>query len=76
MYGPNGFLRRFRGSVSADAGANVEVECSYDIEAHEPVLVITNLGRVASRVTVANAYDDDSVARLLRPGQSVRTQWR
>jgi phospholipase C len=75
VFGPNGFLRRFRGSVSADADANVEVECRYHIEAHELVLVITNLGRVASRVTVANAYDDDSVARVLRPGQRVHTQW-
>jgi phospholipase C len=75
VFGPNGFLRRFRGRLSADAGANVEVECRYDIEAHELVLVITNLGRVASRITVANVYDDDPVSRLLRPGQSVHTPW-
>jgi phospholipase C len=41
------------------------------------IVTITNLGTVASRVTVSNAYGhDDAVIRLLRPGQSTRQQWR
>ena len=41
------------------------------------VLTITNLGKAPIRVTVDNAYgNDDSITRLLRPGQSDRQRWR
>jgi phospholipase C len=39
------------------------------------VLRITNRGPIACRVTVANAYDNDPLARVLRPGQSFRERW-
>ena len=59
VYGPNGFLRTFRGSIAPDAKANLDIDCGYDVDEYDLVLVITNRGPVACRVSVANAYDDD-----------------
>jgi phospholipase C len=75
VYGPNGFLRTFRGSLSPGANANLDVDASYDTDGYNVVLRITNRGPIACRVTVANAYDNDPLARVLRPGQSFRERW-
>jgi phospholipase C len=75
VYGPNGFLRTFRGSVSPKAKANLDIEARYDVNAYDKddidlVLAITNRGPVRCRVSVTNAYDRDAVERELHPGQS------
>src|SRR5262249_23313683 len=59
VFGPNGFLRSFRGSVAPSATTNLGVESRYDVDDDAVILTVTNLGRVATRVTVANAYGDD-----------------
>jgi phospholipase C len=77
VFGPNGFLRTFKGSVARTSKTNLGVESRYDVDDNSVMLTITNLGSVASRVTVANASGDDQpITRLLRPGQSVRQQWQ
>jgi phospholipase C len=73
VHGPNGFLRAFKGTVSSQA--NIDVDCSYDRNDRDVLLRITNLGSIACRVTVTNAYDHGSFSRLLRPGQNVREKW-
>ena len=75
VYGPNGFLRTFRGSIAPNAKANLDIDCRYDVDEYDLVLVITNRGPVACRVSVANAYDDDADARVPRPGQSFHKRW-
>ncbi len=75
VFGPNGFLRTFRGSLSPNAKTNLDVDSSYDTDGYNVVLRITNRGPVPCRATVANAYDNDSVVRVLRPGQSFRDRW-
>jgi phospholipase C len=74
VYGPNGFLRSFRGSVSPQSNANLGIDSRYDIDEYDLVLVISNRGPVACRVSLTNAYDNDSDARVLRPGQSFHTR--
>jgi phospholipase C len=75
-FGPNGFLRTFRGSVSPTAETNLRVESRYDVDDDTVVLTITNLGKDRARVTVSNAYGNDhAVTGLLRPGQSDRQRW-
>jgi len=75
-FGPNGFLRAFRGSVSPTAKTNLRVESRYDADDDTIVLTITNLGTAPSRVTVSNAYGHDhAVTRSLRPGESDRQRW-
>jgi phospholipase C len=52
------------------------VDCSDDGDGPGVGVVITNRGPVACRVTVANTYDDDhEVARVVRPGESLRERW-
>jgi len=75
-FGPNGFLRTFRGSASPTAKTNLRVESRYDADDDTVVLTITNLGKLATRVTVSNAYGNDHpVSSLLRPGHSDRQRW-
>jgi len=75
VYGPNGFLRAFRGTVSPSADANLDVDCRYDGDELDVVLQITNLGRVSCRVTITNAYGGETVTRALRSGQSFHKRW-
>jgi len=71
VYGPNGFLRTFRGSVSPQAKGNLDIDCRYDTDELELVLVISNRAPSPCRISVANAYDKESdVHASLRPGQS------
>ena len=77
VFGPNGFLRTFRGSFLPQARANLDVDARYDPDELAIELRISNHGPVSCKVSVANAYDngkgqfdDDDHARLLRPGQS------
>jgi phospholipase C len=74
VFGPNGFLRVFRGKASPAAQANLDVRCSYDASDLEIILVVTNRGPHRSDVTATNAYGGDSISRLLDPGDSKR--WR
>ncbi len=48
VYGPNGFLRTFRGTASPEAQANLDIDCSYDTHDYKLVLEITNLGPVGA----------------------------
>ncbi|RSM49002.1 phospholipase C, phosphocholine-specific [Amycolatopsis balhimycina DSM 5908] len=63
-YGPNGFVRQFRGS---GAGPEVSVRCSGSgLE-----LVLTNSGTTTVKLTLTDAYGRRSVTRSLRPGARV-----
>jgi len=75
VFGPNGFLRSFRGTASALAQADLDIDSRYDVDDYELVLVITNRGPASCTVRVANAYDNDSDARVLRRGQSFHQRW-
>src|SRR5207249_3327490 len=63
LYGPNGFLRRFRGNrvtATTSGNANPEVKAGVDIAAGKLVLTMTNSGSAACTITVtANAYRTD-----------------
>src|SRR5262249_22588148 len=53
VFGPNGFLRGFRGSLSSSK-ANLDVDVRYDPDHLEIELRITNRAGVACRVSLAN----------------------
>ena len=74
VYGPNGFLRMFRGTASPAAPADLDVDCSYDLEDGEVALIFTNRGPV-TRVSAKNLYDNLAVSRVLRPGERFRARW-
>ena len=71
VFGPNGFLRSFRGGASPDAKANLDIDCRYEADDSAIVLIVMNNGPVRCRVSVVNAYGGDSAADTLRPGQTL-----
>ena len=75
VYGPNGFLRAFRGSTSG--GANLAVVSAYDTFANHPgvTLDIHNRGAAATEVTISNAYGGAPVVHTLEPGRSLAWHW-
>jgi phospholipase C len=72
VYGPNGFVRYFTGSISA---ANLDVSSTYDSNPDSVAinLTITNVGGSQAEVTVLNAYTGAVFTRPLRP-QGTLTQ--
>jgi phospholipase C len=74
VYGPNGFLRAFRGTISTHARANLDVDCHY-ADDRDAVLRITNRASAACRVRITSAYDREADTQVLRPGQSFSSRW-
>lgn len=77
VYGPNGFVREFRGVWSKDARANPEIELKYDVANRTIELTATNAGHDGAKLEVrANAYRHEGPWHLrVPPGQRVRHQW-
>ncbi len=74
-WGPNGFLRTFKGSLSGKDAANLNVRSIYDAEGLGVALEIQNQGAETVKVNVTDFYSKQSFTRTLRPGQSV-TEYR
>ncbi|HEV2678224.1 MAG TPA: phospholipase C, phosphocholine-specific [Aliidongia sp.] len=75
VYGPNGFFRRFKGSVSGRTPSIIEVGSSYDAAGCGHGLVLANRGHAACRVILTNAYTGQDFAQVLTPGESVGRYW-
>jgi phospholipase C len=76
VYGPNGFVRYFKGSVtSAAANLVLRTRCGYE-EFGSIGWSITNTSAARATVTVLDAYSGNKVSRLLLPHQSFEeTDW-
>jgi phospholipase C len=72
VYGPNGFVRFFNGSIGSGA-AVLDVVSSYQTQGRGSILwQIANLASTPSHVSVLDAYKDKTVtSRLLQPGQTL-----
>jgi phospholipase C len=55
IYGPNGFLRALKGSLSGQK-ANLAVETDYDCAGNGVTLKIANRGRAGAKVRIYDAY--------------------
>ncbi|MBT9330341.1 phosphocholine-specific phospholipase C [Paracidobacterium acidisoli] len=75
VYGPNGFLRAFRGSVSGSGKADLEVEAVYDRSGCGIALEIRNRGQHTTPVTITDAYSGEAIRRTLHPGTSFVQSW-
>ncbi len=77
VYGPNGFLRTFKGTVAAGDGANLTVTNAYQVFAEAPgiTLDIHNRGASASKVRIRDAYAGRTLAHTLEPGRSLTWNW-
>jgi len=81
VYGPNGFLRTFRGRVSAvedgsqrDA-VNIAVSASYQTRDGGIELELINRGLRARRVRITDAYEGRASHQVLSPGETWRPRW-
>ena len=79
-YGPNGFLRQFRGDLNkalSATGANPEVIVRHDAIGELLSLELVNSGRAACRLTLRPNHYSDAPARHydLAPGARLRDHW-
>jgi phospholipase C len=77
VYGPNGFLRSFKGSVAVGTvRSKLDVRASYDTEDQGGVtLRITNTGERTAGVTVLDAYTGNKFTNLLEPHEHLDRDW-
>jgi phospholipase C len=70
VYGPNGFVRYFTGSIGPNAAA-LDVSSRYHHEGRHSIEVkIANVSAAPAEVSVLDAYTGDGVTRPLDPGQT------
>jgi phospholipase C len=75
VYGPNGFLRAFRGSVAGEEKANLSVKSTYDREGSGITVDVSNRGAEVSKVRILDFYGNQAVARSLEVGESLTWHW-
>ncbi len=73
VYGPNGFLRAFKGGIGAFQ-ANLGVKSSYH-RAPGITLDLQNRGATAAEVRILDAYSKNAVALTLDAGKRVTWHW-
>ncbi|UJB17340.1 MULTISPECIES: phosphocholine-specific phospholipase C [Lysobacter] len=79
-YGPNGFLRVFRGDLNkalTATGANPEVSVRHDAAAEQLTLTLVNTGKAACRLTLKPNRYSSAAARTfdLAPGARTSATW-
>jgi len=74
VYGPNGFLRAFRGRISGAHAVNVDARAAYDREGNAIRLIVTNRGSQTVTLQIRNAYTGRAIESTLRP--HARARWR
>jgi len=74
--GPNGFLRAFKGSVSGEGQARLDVRAEYDAQAQGLVLRVRNLASQNAQVKVQDRYSRVQVSAMMVPDQEVSWPWR
>jgi phospholipase C len=75
VFGPNGFLRHFRGTASRASAVDLDMDVSYDVPDNVLVVRMTNQARVSTQVRVKSAYDDRSLVDLLPGGRALQLRW-
>jgi len=76
VYGPNGFLRAFKGSTTGDDRANLEVASVYDAPGSAITLRIRNGGAAACNVHILDVYTQEKIAFELASGASQLQSWQ
>jgi len=74
VYGPNGFLRSFKGSTSGQNLANLDIATRYDNTGRGITLEITNLGETC-QVSILDSYSKDQTTHTLKAGEELTKHW-
>jgi phospholipase C len=75
VYGPNGFLRAFKGSFLGTDKVNLDTTVIYDADGCGVTFQIRNEGATTRKVRIAEAYGKDATTLSLRPGESRSRFW-
>ena len=75
VYGPNGFLRAFKGSVSGRGKANLEIRSAYDTQRSGIILLVGNRGTTKTQLSILDAYKGETFTHSLEPGQELEKIW-
>jgi phospholipase C len=74
VYGPNGFLRTFKGDAASNEVANLDVKATYRGE--EGIsLELRNRGKAPASVAIWDAYAEKRTTQLLKPGEAWSHDW-
>ncbi len=75
VYGPNGFFRGFKGSVSSLRSSQLDVVASYDTKTNKITLTIKNTATHDAKVSIANQYKGKSIALTIKGGATGSQTW-
>jgi len=75
VYGPNGFLRAFKGSVSGQGAANLKIASRYGGNEGGLELTIENAGSGDAAVSVADGYTGRTATHEVKAGHTLRRHW-
>lgn len=75
VYGPNGFLRSFRGSLSVASTVQLDICAEYHKVRNAITLKGTNRGSKPVSFAVTDAYSGKSITGMLQPGESGERTW-
>jgi phospholipase C len=71
IYGPNGFMRAFKGGLTGHGSANIAVRAVYEPGRDAVTLEITNAGARLESLRIANAYTGAHTVQVLVPGETL-----
>jgi len=74
VYGPNGFLRVFKGGMSP-AGPRLDVQAIYDEATNRIALTISNVGPQPADISVRNNYTGKTIAESVAVGTTFSRAW-
>jgi phospholipase C len=75
VYGPNGFLRAFKGGIAGTDRARLDVRARYAEDGHGLVLAMANRAARAAKVHVLDQYTGRRLDLELKPGASASKHW-
>ena len=75
VYGPNGFFRAFKGSVSGEDKANLTVKSTYQTDCVGITLEIQNRGNNVAKVRIFDAYTKRTIPRSVEAGETLTWHW-
>jgi phospholipase C len=75
VYGPNGFLRTFKGSFLGTHKVNLDTRVIYEADRCGVTLHVRNDGTTTRKVRIAEAYGKDATTLSLSPGESRSRFW-
>ncbi|QNI31820.1 phospholipase C, phosphocholine-specific [Alloacidobacterium dinghuense] len=75
VYGPNGFLRAFKGSLAGTSKAAIETAISYDVPGSGVVFTAKNRGAAVCNVRLVDAYTRKTLAHSIEPGEEWQQTW-